>query len=70
MVTLLFILIAYAIRKRYLPEDATRGDKMLYYVFSVVATPLFGPWLFKKLIVESKPADPNEPSGVLWSYDV
>jgi hypothetical protein len=67
MVTLLFILIAYAIRKRYLPEDATRGDKVLYYVFSVVATPLFGPWFFRKLM-ESKPADPNEPSSGVFNF--
>jgi len=67
MVTLLFILIAYAIRKRYLPEDATREDKVLYYIFSVVATPLFGPMFFKKLI-ESKPADPNEPSTVVFNF--
>ena len=69
MVTLLFILIAYAIRKRYLPEDATRGDKVLYYIFSVIATPLFGPWFFK-IIINSKPSDPNKPSRMLWSCDV
>ena len=69
MVTLLFILIAYAIQKRYLPEDATRGDKVLYYIFSVVATPLLGPWFFK-IIINSKPSDPNKPSRMLWSCDV
>jgi len=69
MVTLLFILIAYAIRKRYLPEDATRGDKALYYIFSVVMTPLVGPWIFK-IIINSKPSDPGKPSKILWTCDV
>ena len=46
MVTLLFILIAYAIRKKYLPEDASRGDKLLYYLFCVFLTPLIGPWVY------------------------
>ena len=36
MVTLLFLIIAYAIRKKFLPEDATGGEKFMYYVFSVV----------------------------------
>ena len=49
MVTLLFILIAYAIRKRYLPEDASKLEIAIYYAFSVTMTPLFGPWLYKKL---------------------
>ena len=65
MVTLTFILIAYFIRKRFLPEDATRGDKFLYYIFSVVMTPLFGPRFFKSLI-ESKPSDPSEPSSGVY----
>ena len=69
MVTLLFILIAYAIRKRYLPEDATRVDKALYYIFSVVMTPLVGPWIFK-IIINSKPSGPGKPSKILWTCDV
>ena len=65
MVTLTFILIAYAIHKRFLPEDATKGDKILYYILSVVMTPLFGPWFFKSMM-ESKPSDPNEPSSGVY----
>lgn len=61
MITLTFILIAYLIRGRFLPEEATRSDKVLYYVASVVMTPLIGPWFFKGLI-SSKSADPNSPS--------
>ena len=67
MVTLLFIIIAYAIRKRFLPEGATRGDKVLYYALSVYMTPLLGPWFFK-VIINSKPADPKEPSSTVWPY--
>lgn len=43
MVTLTFLIIAYAIRKRFVPEGTSRGDKVLYYLFSVVMTPLIGP---------------------------
>lgn len=69
MVTLMFILIAYAIRKRFLPEDATRGDKVLYYIFSVVMTPLIGPFIFK-ILIESKsyPNNDNEDNSVIGTY--
>ena len=59
MVTLTFLIIAYAIRKRFLHEDTSRGDKMIYYIFSVCFTPLFGPWIYK-FIVESKAMTPEE----------
>lgn len=49
MVTLTFILIAYLIRKRYLTEDSSTWDKILYYTFCVVLTPVLGPWFMKKL---------------------
>ena len=53
MIILTFLLIAYLIRKKYLPENAATWDKILYYVFSVVLTPLLGPWFLKKLTAES-----------------
>ena len=53
MIILTFLLIAYLIRKKYLPEDATTWDKILYYAFSVVLTPLLGPWFLKKLTAAS-----------------
>ena len=53
MIILTFLLIAYLIRKKYLPENATTWDKILSYVFSVVLTPLLGPWFLKKLTAES-----------------
>ena len=67
MVTLLFILIAYAIRKRYLPENASRVDQVIYYSFSVVMTPLFGPWLFKAF-KESRSAGLDDSEDVIWPY--
>ena len=67
MITLTFILIAYVIRKRFLYEDASFGDKVMYYGFSVIMTPIFGPWFFKKLI-DSKPADPNKKSTGIFPY--
>lgn len=67
MVTLTFLIIAYAIRKRFLPEDATRADRVLYYVFSVCFTPLIGPW-FYKILAETEPAKPNETSSMIWPY--
>jgi len=62
MVTLLFILIAYAIRKRYLPEEATYGDKLIYYAASIVLTPLLGPYFFK-ILVDSKSSDDHKPGS-------
>lgn len=62
MVTLTFLIIAYAIRKRFLHEGTSSGDKVLYYVFSVCFTPLIGPW-FYKILAESEPAEPNESSS-------
>ena len=47
--TTLFILIAYFIRKRFISEDASFLEKVLYYTSSVVMTPIFGPWVFKKI---------------------
>lgn len=67
MVTLLFILIAYMVRKRFLSEDATRGDKVLYYCFSVVMTPLIGPW-FYKMLIESEPEDNHRPGSGICTY--
>ena len=52
MVTLTFLIIAYAIRKRFLPEDATRGDKIMYYLANITMTPILGPWIY--LFVASK----------------
>lgn len=69
MVTLTFLIIAYAIRKRFLAEDASRGDKVLYYLFSVTMTPLAGPWIYK-MITESKyyTEDEEKHHGYGYTY--
>ncbi len=60
MITL-FLIIAFFIRKKFLPENASREEKVMYYLFSVALTPLFGPFLIKNLyhspIVEDKKSD-------------
>lgn len=50
MITLTFILIAYFIRKKHLPEDASILEKAIYYSVCVLVTPLFGPKVFKWLV--------------------
>ncbi len=67
MIILTFILIAYVIRKRFLPDDAKRMDMVLYYVSCVFLTPLFGPW-FYKLLTEGMPADPDEEDSDVYPY--
>lgn len=67
MITTLFLIIAFCIRKRFVRENACWSDKLLYYVFSVVFTPLLGPWLYK-MIFDSKIADPDEPSTGVFPY--
>lgn len=59
MVTLIFLLIAYSIRHKFLQRDTPRADKILYYVFSVFMTPIFGPWIYK-MIAESKAMSKEE----------
>jgi hypothetical protein len=60
MITLTFILIAYFIRKKYLPEDATRGERVFYYIMCVVATPLLGPLVYKIMTSTEPPTDKNK----------
>ncbi len=61
MITLTFLFIAYLMRRRFMADDTPRADRVLYYLFSVVMTPLLGPWFFK-VLVNSKTADPNKPN--------
>jgi hypothetical protein len=69
MVTLLFLIIAYAIRKRFLPEDANRWDKLIYYSFCVVCTPLFGPRVYK-WVAEPNPKDESnkDKDSIAYTY--
>ncbi len=63
MITLIFLLIAYCIRNKYLSENARWYDKVFYYVVSVVLTPLVGPW-FYKMCQTSKACTDNEHRSV------
>ncbi|MBQ9508286.1 MAG: hypothetical protein IJR53_02565 [Bacteroidales bacterium] len=58
MITL-FLIIAFCIRKHFVREDACWSDKLLYYGFSVVFTPLIGPWVFK-MLYDSEPCTDEE----------
>jgi hypothetical protein len=61
MITL-FLIIAFLIRKNFLPKNATTSDKVLYYIFSVTMTPLIGPF-FAKMLLESEFSDHDDDSG-------
>lgn len=67
MVTLLFIFIAYLMRKKYLADSANNWEKLIYYSVCVVVTPLFGPRLYKWLM-EPNPEDNNKGDGQNYGY--
>jgi len=67
MITLTFLLIAYLIRKRYLVEGTSTWNKILYYTFCVVLTPVLGPWFMKKLMNHEKSAN-SESDGYGYTY--
>ena len=50
MYTLLCIIIGFALRKRYIPEDSNLGVRLFYYALNIVLTPLLGIYLFKKIM--------------------
>lgn len=69
MITLTFILIAFCLQKRFVSKNALWSDKLLYYGFSVVLTPLLGLPLYRSLM-EARPSDTNDPSyGVFPAVD-
>lgn len=65
MVTVLFLIIAFFRRKRFLPEDASRANKVLYYILNVPLTPVFGPILFEWLMKSKVNHKSSDDSGVL-----
>lgn len=67
MVTLLFILIAFALRKRYLPEDSPVLLKLLYYGCFVMLTPVIGILLFRNLDWNT-PGDTGSGGGCGWIF--
>jgi len=64
MVAVLFIIIAFAIRRRFVAEGAKWYDKAFYYGLSVVFTPLFGPWIYRILYGSEPCADSEHRSGI------
>lgn len=58
MITLSLI-IAYLLRNKFVPKNAARADKIIYYVCCVGLTPIFGP-LFFKILIES-PIENRKP---------
>lgn len=49
MITLLFLTIALAMSPFFLKKKDTVGNKVIYFVLSVVLTPLVGPFVYKLL---------------------
>lgn len=50
MFTLLWIIIAYALRKKYLPEEANWVAGLVYYIASSMFTPIIGIPLFRWML--------------------
>ena len=59
MHVILFIIIAYALRHRFLDEDDGKWGEILYYGLSAAWTPLIGIPLFV-MIKKSKPMTEEE----------
>lgn len=55
MFTTLFLIIAFALRKRHLSENASSTEKFFYYCFCVIFTPLLGIPVFEAFM--DSPAD-------------
>ncbi len=49
MITMLFLIIAFAISPFFLHKNDKGWNRVLYYVLSVVLTPLIGPFVYKCL---------------------
>ena len=63
MHVIIFIIIAYALRHRFLDEDANSYEKIMYYGACAVFSPLVGPFFYKYIYKDPKPnldEDPND----------
>lgn len=70
MIALVFILIAFVLRKRYLPEGSPFMLKVLYYGSFAVLTPIIGIIIFRNIDFDAPSIDDNEepcgfPMGVI-----
>lgn len=50
MITITFLLIAYLMRNKFLPEGISVNGKVWYYAFCVVFTPVIGPFFFNAML--------------------
>lgn len=70
MITITFLLIAYLMRNKFLPEGISINIKIWYYVFCVSFTPVIGPFIFKLLLEQiSADDDSDESSPFLGDID-
>lgn len=53
MITILFLIIALAMSPFFIKKKDTVGNKVIYFVLSVVLTPLIGPFIYR-FIKDSK----------------
>ena len=67
MITLMFLIIAFAMRGFFLHDNDTRGEKIFYYVACVVLTPLFDAILYK-FLSESDTVDEKEHKPFIGSF--
>jgi len=58
MGTTLWLIIAWLLRRRYLSEDASIGEKFFYYGFCAVLTPIIGIPVFSAFM--DSPVDSGE----------
>lgn len=49
MITMLFLIIAFAMSPFFIKKKDTFGNKVIYFVLCIVLTPLIGPFVYKCL---------------------
>ena len=49
MITMLFLIIAFAMSPFFLHKSDKGWDRVLYYILSIILTPLIGPFVYKCL---------------------
>ena len=64
MITTLFLIIAIIMSPFFIKKDHTFGDKVIYFIMSVVFTPLIGPFIYK-FIINSKAAKADGHKQIL-----
>ena len=66
MIQILFIIIAFALRHKFLPEDAPVLMKVFYYGANAVISPLLALPFFK-WINSQLPSDSDEPNTNIFA---